>query len=91
MLKERRFLRSNLVNVHKLILTNVLIFSGGELHANLILKEMKFPELSDEPSIRGEEEVSLLKERLQFLTCSHFKPVATKLSAQEENCSTPAV
>lgn len=43
MLKERRFLRSNLVNVHKLILPNVLIFSGGELHANLILKEMKFP------------------------------------------------
>lgn len=54
-------------------------------------KEMKFPELINVRNIRGEEEVSFLKEKLQSLTCLHFKLLATKQYAQEENCSSAAI
>lgn len=43
MLQERRFLRSNLLNVHRLTLPHVLVSSRGELHANLILQRDEVP------------------------------------------------
>lgn len=59
------------------------------LHINLTLQRRSSQNLL--MSITTEEEVSLLKEKLQFLTYSHLKPLPTEQSAQEENCSSAAI
>lgn len=89
MLKERKFLRSYLVDAHACTLPCVPFSYMAWLHTNLILQRRSSQNLL--MSITTEEEVSLLKEKLQFLTYSHLKPLPTEQSAQEENCSSAPI